>query len=531
MKSYTKILALLLPIFMALPTQKAEAVPLGPFDVSIQLCQNLQFVSSIVNAWANATFPVTGTPGVVLMFIQQTSPLLDLCDFIIQLQQADTTEAIFLTADKLNNITEQKWDDYLRLTRTTYRLANSVYDFESGQKRAGTIDAVTLATDVGEFQRQVTELSTGNNPQAVKQRQENDQRISELANIAHERAILKEGTTCPEVAPNTPDYYKVVEQEFAPRQKIVQTTESDLNFIRYQLIDLGPRFTQGVPEVEKYYADVQNLFALGVTYNVSDKAQIKNTVKPTGKANKDGTAIRKAQPMTQATQVFTALINTQVFSEFRSKYEKSYSLWASSFWKLHSDTEGGMNLLNSVFRPLSFECNETRLMQGYEKLSTDEYAKKRVERFKLCESSNAPNEKKAAGLMGVYIAALKDSLYMNKKAQGELWGLESKYLGRKRSVSLDQTGNYFQEAVVCEKTPELIDLELIQAKQQEVNAGYNEIIARETLKDAMVRDEEIRRQKEIAEQNRQKRDQIERDNRSVKEIISVPVAPDLGGSR
>ena len=531
MSPFKKILlVLLVPLFIATPVKKAEAVPLGPFEVSIQLCQNIQFVSSIVNAWANASFPVTGMPGMVVMFVQRTNPLLDMCDFIIQLQSADTTEAIFLTADKLNDITEQKWDDYLKLTKKTHQLANSLYDFESGKKRSGTIDAVSLANDVGDFQRMVTEISTGNNPQAIKKRQEYDQRINELAENAHNLAILKEGTTCPEPPNNSPDYFRIVETEFAPRQKLIQTTEQDINFIRYQLIDLGPRFIRGTAEVEKYYEDVQNLLVLGVTYRVDDKTQTKQTVKPTGQTKKDGTAVKKKENIQQAIQQFTATMNSQVFNEFRQKYERKYAAWANDFWKMHADNEGGRALLVSVFKPLSFECNETKLMRGYESLQGDEYERKKIERFKACEASNKPDQKKAAGLMSIYLTSLRDTLLTNKKAQGEIWTLESKYLGRKRSVALNKPGNYFQESVVCEKSPELIDLELIQTKQQEVNATYNEIIARETLKDAMVRDEEIRRQSDLANKSQQKKTQIEQDNRASKELISAPVAPELGGS-
>lgn len=524
-----KAFIFLFPLLLLLPAKQAAAVPLGPFDVTLELCQKVQFVTSVVNAWANATFPVTGQPGFVVMMVQNTNPLLSTCDFLIQLQNSTTTEAIFLAADKLNEITEEKWDDHLKLVKKTHSLANSVYDLESGQHRSGTIDAVSLATEVGDFQRMITEMYTGNNPQAVKRRQQNDARIAELAQIAHARAILKEGTTCPDPKTDT-DFYKVVEKDFAPRQKVIQTTEQDISFIRSQLIELGPRFLRDSSDVEKYYEEVQNLFVLGVTYRVSESKQTKTTVKPTGDSEKDGTAVRKDAKIEQVIQSFSALTNTQVFSEFRQKYERRYIAWVNEYWSLNSGTESGMQLLEDVFTPLSYECNETKIMRGYESLSGDEYERKRLQQFKACESSNKVDHKKAASLLGVYVNTLRDSLYTNKKAQGEIWSLESKHLGRKRSVATDKAGSLFQESVVCEALPEDIDLEMIQAKQQQVNARYNEIIARETLKEAMLRDEEIRRQQDLANQSRQKKIQIDRENRASKDIIAVPVSPDLGGS-
>lgn len=528
---FSKVLiGFIFAVVTLLPAQKAEAVPLGPFDVSIGLCKNIQFVGSIVNAYANAAFPVTGQPGFVVMMIQNTNPIITLCDFIMQLSVADTTEAIFLTADKLNEITEQKWDDHLRLMKQTYKVANSVYDFNSGQRRAGTLDAASLANDVGQWQRMVTDLSTGNNPQAIRKRQEYDNQVQELANIAHDRAILKEGTTCPQVDSSAPDYNAIVDKELIPRQNTVQETEAELNFIRYQLIDLGPRFINGVEEIKKYYDDVQNIFALGVTFKVTETSRNVKTSKPTGATKADGTAVRQDKNITQTIQTFSTLTNSQIFTDFRAKYEKKYQAWAANFWQLNSGTEGGRGTLQDIFKPLAYECNETKLMSGYKSLQPDEYERKKIELFKKCQTSNQMDQKRVVSLMNTYVDNLRSVLYTNKKAQGEIWSLESKYLGRQRSISLNKGAeNFFTESVVCTKTPEMIDLEMIQTKQAEVNASYNQIIARETVKNAMMRDEEIRRQKEIADDIRLKRQQIEKDHDAERAAVSAPVSTNLGG--
>jgi hypothetical protein len=530
MRQKNIITAIIFSLILLIPLPKADAVELGPFDVTIGLCKDVSFVSGVVNAWANATFPVTGTPGFVSLMIQNTNPVITLCDFIVQLSVADNTEAIFLTADKLNDITEQKWDDHLNLMKQTYKIANSVYDFNSGKKREGTVEATSMAADLGTWQRMVTEVSTGNNPQAVKKRQQYDNQVQELANVAHTRAILKEGTTCPEANSNAPDYNAIVDKEFTPRQKTITETETDLNFIRYQLIDLGPRFLTTIEATEKYYDDVQNMLALGVTYKVTEASRNKKTMKPTGKTNPDGTAVRQSVNVPQTIQTFSTIANSQIFADFRTKYEKQYANWASNFWKINADTEGGRETLQSIFKSLSFECNETHLMRGYTNLQADEYERKKIERFKQCQASNQMDLKRAAGLMSIYLDNLKETLALNKRTQGEVWSMESKYLGRQRSVSLDKPGNYYQESVVCAKSPEMIDLELIQTKQAEVNASYNEIIARETVKNAMMRDEEIRRQQQLANDIRLKRKQIEKDHVAEKNATSAPTAPDLGGS-
>jgi hypothetical protein len=529
MRRLQLFMPLLITLSLLLPAD-AFGVELGPFDVTVDLCKNVQFVGGVVNAWANATFPVTGEPGFVVMMIENTNPIITLCDFIIQLQVSDTTSAIFLTADKLNTLTDQKWNDHLNLVKQTYTIANSVYDFNSGQKRQGTVDATSMAADLGNWQRMVTEFSTGSNPEAVRRRQTYDNQVQELANIAHTRAILKEGTTCPQPDASAPDYNNIVNTQIIPLQQTVQSTETQLNFIRYQLIELGPRFLSNIEEVQKYYDDVQNVFALGVTTKVTESSRNAATVKPTGVSNADGTAVRKKQNISQTIQTFTAINNSQIYTDFRTKYEKRYTQWAAQYWKEHSDTEGGRQSLQQIFKPAVYECNETTLMAGYTKLQADDYEHKRMELYKRCEASNQMDQKRVTGLMATYMDNLRTVLFSNKTAQNQVWTLESKYLGRQRSVSLDQTGNYFQESVVCAQSPEMIDLEVIQAKQAEVNASYNEIIARETVKNAMVRDEEIKRQNQLAQDQRMKRQQIEKDHQSERNATSAPTAADLSGA-
>jgi hypothetical protein len=507
----------------------ARAVSLGPFDVTVGLCQDVTFVTNIVSAWSNAAFPVTGQPGFVVMTLQVTNPMLDVCNYIIQLQAADTSSAIYLTADALNTVTKNAWSDQFALFKQTYRVANSVYDFNSGQKRTGTINATALAGDVGAWQRMVTDFSTGNNPQAVKRRQDYDNQVQELANIAHQRAILKEGTTCPQPASTTPDYNNVVASQINPLQKTVTDSEVQVRFLRHELIELGPKFLHDIAEVRAYYDDVQNAFARAVTYKISESTRSATTQVPTGQANPDGTAVKMAQAVPQTIQAFSIVTSSQEFSDFKGLYLARYKQWAAVYWDKAAADPSAMRELQAAFKTMAYQCNETTLMQGYS-LQGDEYNRQYAKSFKQCEQANSMTRQKLSGLMEEYLNYAIQALQQNKAAQGQIWTLQSQYLGQRRSVSLDQSGNYFQESVVCSQTPEEADLQLIQAKQAEVNASYNEIIARETVKNAMLRDEEIRRQQKTADDAKQQRQLIEKTSAAEKSAVASPASPDLGGA-
>lgn len=507
-----------------LSPNRASAVALGPFDVTIKLCRDIQYVTSIVNAWSQAAFPVTGQPGFVIMTVETTNPLLSVCDYIIQLSVADNTSAIFLTADKLNNITNQKWNDHLAFMKQTYRLTNSVYDFNTGKKRSGVVLSAQLAADMGTWQRQLVELSTGNNPQAIKERQEYDSQIAELANVAHQRAILKEGTTCPKPKTNSPDYAAVA-TTIEETEQIKKENESDVKFYKYQLVQFGPRFLNGVENVKQYYDDVQSMMVQGVSIKESSVTP-KNvdTVAPTGERNSDGTAVRSTKQITQTVQQFSVSKDDRVFIDFKNKYERQYTAWARKFWEENSSSEGGQKILQDVFKPSLNECKESTLMGSYKSLTKDEYEKTKYDLFKKCQDSNKMDERQAIGIFSSYVDKIKDSLFSFKKNQASIWTLESQTLGRKRSINPGKSSDYLTEDVVCQETPEEVDLQLIQAKQQQVNAQYNEIIARETLKSGMQRDEEIRQKEKDTARIRLERMQIEKAKNAENDALASPKA-------
>jgi hypothetical protein len=250
---------------------------------------------------------------------------------------------------------------------------------------------------------------------------------------------------------------------------------------------------------------------------------------PTGQANPDGTAVKMAQAVPQTIQAFSIVTSSQEFSDFKGLYLARYKQWAAVYWDKAAADPSAMRELQAAFKTMAYQCNETTLMQGYS-LQGDEYNRQYAKSFKQCEQANSMTRQKLSGLMEEYLNYAIQALQQNKAAQGQIWTLQSQYLGQRRSVSLDQSGNYFQESVVCSQTPEEADLQLIQAKQAEVNASYNEIIARETVKNAMLRDEEIRRQQKTADDAKQQRQLIEKTSAAEKSAVASPASPDLGGA-
>lgn len=116
-------------------SKKAEAVDLGPFSVTVGFCAQIQKVGAILNSFTIVQWPVGGFPGITMGMLQNTSVIMDFCNYITQLEQLDTNQAIFFSANYLNTLTGKKWDDHLQQADRTWNLANSVYDFENGETR------------------------------------------------------------------------------------------------------------------------------------------------------------------------------------------------------------------------------------------------------------------------------------------------------------------------------------------------------------------------------------------------------------
>lgn len=529
----------------------AHAVQLGPFDATLTWCRDVQKMGQILNAFQINQWPVTGAPGIAIGMTMRNSPVLDMCNYLISIDGMDTAHALFFTADKLNEITDNRWKDQLKLTKKTWKLANSVYNFEKGESRQANLYSTSFASDLGDWALAMRDVVRKGDRVGVAGGRNfaEEGRMDALAKAARERALIKEMSTCPAGTPGGSEMDTVASGEYATARIDYEFYRDDVAFIRNQLIDLGPKFIGQMGEYKSYTKSIADLEAFGVKYTVSSKIKKESTIKKTGSMTTDAsTGEEVAQTTTgtleKNTQVWTAYLQSDMFANFRTAYQRRYINWALEYWSYYSDSESGMQKIRNEFAGWEFACSPGRLMKDKNK-KDPEYQALLEKRMKSCEADagRVLDRNKASSLINYYSEQLKESLFKMKEAQAKLWTMESYYLGHHRAVSTSRIDDpkdaanplngTNQEQVVCSDQLEAADMQKLALRSQQVELdllqqttqAVNSLVAIEMEKSKVNADEalEQKKKREIIERNHGR--QIE----SLKDIRPPTVGGKNGG--
>lgn len=506
----------------------ALAVDLGGFSVTYDFCKNVDKIGSILNAFQITQWPVAGLPGIVQGLSQRTSPIVDLCSFIAQVKSADTADAIFLSGEKLNELTKSGFKSELDLSRASFNLANSQYNFNTGNQRASSLDAVYTATKIGNFMKSV------NRYQKEKKSQEDDfndkEKINELAKLSREHAIIQEQMVCP--APKKPQNYgDVYDREFQPALQKKEYFQKDVEYIVTMLSNMGPRFLRGYhPSPEKvkefnrkeitaeqkwgeYEAMLRKLVSTGVRYKDTKKFSVVPQSEKTTEKNDDGSYKFKETTIKKESQEFSVEVDSGQFSEFQGKYAGEWRSWVYDYWTDGLKEFNGAAKLKNEFSEIAQDCNPARLAgQNYDE--NDLRAQQRlVDLRKRCEDDNASKIDRArvSGLFDYYVKELQTSLTAMKRSQAKLWTLDSFYLGRNRVVSVNMKDAVAEEQVVCSDTLSMADMQLLNLKAQNVNTKLNQKIAEDTMKQTTILEEQEEREQKYVQDLKRRNEIIDRE--------------------
>lgn len=486
-------------------SKKAEAVNLGPFSVTVGFCSEIQKVGAILNSFTIVQWPVGGFPGITMGMLQNTSVIMDFCNYITQLEQLDTNQAIFFSANYLNTLTGKKWDDHLQQADRTWNLANSVYDFENGETRKGSLESESTYRELNEYMKETKQWNskTFNGRDAdVRTRGQRENDMQRFAGAAYRRAIIKEMISCPDPE-DIKNYGNIYSTKIRPQEVIRDVAQEDYMFCKDKLFEMGPKFLGSESELEKYIAEVEQMEIAGIGYEIKElqikEATTKNSKTKTGSDKKP---VKEKKELTRVAQQFTTKINEASFNNFKSRYSDQWKAWiqaqvlaAGSYGFLDNPEKR----VEDQFRDLNYECNERRLMQGFDS-NQPNYDFELEKRKEECLNNVAIDQKKSENLLNYYATQLQNTLYKFKNANASIWTTESKELGRTRVITKNNTGGFQQEEVSCAQSLTPAEMDKLSLKQQSVNNELNEIIAKETMKSNM-RDEEEAKQK--AEANKE----------------------------
>jgi hypothetical protein len=526
---------ILILLSLNLMTPKAHAVSLGPFAVTDSFCQNFSAMGAILNSFQIVQWPVAGAPGIATGLTQRTSVIHDICDFLTQLEQLDGVNAIFFSANYLNELTGKKWDSSLKMADKTWNLANSIYDFDNGGVRQGALTSQSTARDLNDWMESAYSwhAKTFNNEEVyIKHRAEREGDMQAFSKATYQNAILKEATNCP-TPPDNQDYQKLYSSKIQPIEVKRDDYKDDVAFYKQQLYYMGPNFMNNDGELQNYIKGLQVMERDAIVYKMNKKVVSQTTSKNSTEKDAEDHVVMKKSKISQTKYIYSAVMDSKIFNDFKNKWLDQWgsyvtAKWSSqgSFGALTGDAKAGVE---NDFIDLGYECQASRLQRGLNRDAPD-YDKQVEKLVETCRKNTSMNQKKAQNLFDYYVTQYQSSLFNLKDANAQIWTFESEYAGINHLVNIqattDTNGSTFQqEQVSCSDKMSPAELSLLHTKQANVQNDLTEQIAKESMKQSTILETNEIEKNQMREDNRRKAMMAEEQNKSAKQMMENPQAP------
>jgi hypothetical protein len=542
-----KFLALLitLSLFGSSP-KKAEAVSIGFLDTD-SICQQVQTLGAILNAFQVIQWPVAGFPGIVMGLSQRSSVIMEICDFVNQVSQLDTANAVFFSANYLNELTGNKWDDHLLQARKSYDLATSTYDFENGRFQAG-LYSVAYAQQLNDYIGSSYHFyqKTQGKDVYLKSRAESEADMNQLAQLSYKRAAYSSAIDCP--ASSNSDKKTDLSKIEGVRQKYITAIDQakeDIDFYGEKLTRMGPKFVYNENEFLEFQKDLSKLSVNSVTFARPVKKVYKEqTTIKTGKTDKKtGVAETKTKNVDRVGYVYDIHVDQTPFNKMKDFWAPKWK----SYVKAKVAANGGKGILTGSagipgvskdtpqneavkaveedFKDLDFECAENRLNDQL-RADDPEYYAKLDNLKKRCKERESITIAEANGLLDYYSRKLLEAIRNQKKNEAALYTQDSQYLSIHRMVP--PSGGKSSSAPPDVKCPEVLsdgDRQQLALKQQAVQNQLTEIIAENSLKEASDRDLEKVQNEEESKEWKNRATMAEEQNKNSKKALESVEKP------
>ena len=519
--------------------QPAKAANLGGIEVNLSFCQQVSKIAGILQAYTIVEWPTTGVPGITVGMLSNNSVVLDFCDFLTQLEQMDTTNAVFFSAQYLNQLTNKKWDDNFKQIDRMWNLANTLIDPETGTYRKGALESASTHREINDFIKDSSDWYSkrfNGTDSDIKTRSEREAQVNQLARLSYQRALLKEATNCPE--PETDiNYANLYSKQVAPLEKLRDEAQEDMQFYKDFLYQMGTKLAGNEAEANQYYEDLEKLPILGITYKQTTTNGEKTTYKP--KKSGSGTAATVTQQKTTIStvvQTTSATLNQEFFNAFKSAYGDKWKSWVTAQWV----SQGSYGLLTdptekvvAEFKDISGECNKARIARKLDDTKAT-FEKDLEAEFKRCQDNIQVNQKNSENLLNYYLDKYQSAIYAYKNNNAKIWSFESKYLGRNRSITPGKTGStdFQAEEVKCEANLQPIEMEKLKLKMQSVEAELNQQIATESFKQTMMMQEQQQQHQKIITESKRRNEIVENQSNTTRQMMKqngTTMTPIRGG--
>lgn len=517
-------------------TQGKAGGTVKSLSAACQKMSSIQSVSRIIipNLIA-ATSPILPFVGFALGASEYESPLLKLCDVLIAIDTNSTEFIIKGVAGYGNELTGNKFDTEMDAVDKTFNVANSIYDFNDGSMRKGSLTSaqthqrfVELANSgVKVYNTRINQSGGGKGLETKADRQA---QMSEVAKLSYQRSIISEATSCPSPKgnPSTLDSHS---KYVLPRQEIVKEEESNSTYYYEMLIKIGTDMNDEPAELKKYLTGLNNLMHSGFKYNVSTGTfEEKNSVLIPGETDSNNMPKRKEVSIKKKVNLHKPNLDQAAFLEWKDPNSKKWRSFikgqimsTSAFGVL----DGKKGRLEAKYRDYSFECSEKQLSTsvGVPRSDPSYYNRLRDEREK-CQANLKVRGSDYENIYELYVDKLIISLKNKKTAETDIWNFEALNLGYNRDVRgvADKSSptDYQKTEVACSDSLTPAELSKLSLKSNEVNLSLKETWAKEELK------ESIEQQNQMKAEYDGMKDISKTGKAAADDVKNKPVSPNPG---
>lgn len=507
----------------------------------VNFCKNASKLSEISNIIAPTFWPAASPlppwGGVVMGMTSRTNVVVEMCEFALQFSEWDNMQKIFGTKNLLNDLTGRKFDDDFAFFQSTWDIADSMYDFESGERRKGSMNSAAQTRQMNDYMKTVQEyVGKKTQSQAEGNNSSSQAEIQAFAGTVAENANLKSAMNCPDPSGN-PRYGDLYDEEVRPQEERRYQAERDREYFKEKLYEMGKEMYNGeVSSLMQYLHAIDRLEVVGVYQDISKGNYTETTFKPSKtKKNAKGHPVPVEHTLNKEYQIFTTKINTEPFTKASERFGdkwKSYVKWTF----LQNSTEFGVfagagDRVEKKFRNLSYECSEQKVMGNYDPNKFDyntEYEKRRQK----CEDSIEVNEKKVNNLLDYYLNEYQKALFQYEDATAKIWTFESRHLGITRVVT-DQSdnGSFIKENVKCSTELSPGEMKLLSQKIEANNLKMREGVLQNKSKQVMIEENEKEAEAKFLKEKAE-RDKVmakQKEDRERNSVLKGSIRPVRGG--
>jgi hypothetical protein len=546
-----------------------QSAQIGPVNVNLGFCEDVQYLSSIMTSLTTINWPLQGSVGFTLGIATNPNVILDFCSLLYDISQLSTAEALFRSAEYLNKLTGNKWDDHLYLSRSLYDTGTSTFTFRDGKPSLKDgVDAQMLASRLNNSVRDIGEWSnkyvTQDDPVDVRSRNEIESDVGRLAQIAYSQKKYSNLNKCPQPGYNDlpPDALKEYEEVYQKQQVIVEDSRDERDVIYRYLLDMGVRIvnkhdveTDGVVARKSSFDRAYNLFstrlndllvnAVVLTEEDPKTRKVKSQTIKEIKTKSDDPMDDKYKAVDtkidQKYQNFKVTEDKKYLKEFKENYAERWNEYVtkmkySSSFNLAGGAFGAGSAperaIESEFSNTSMFCPPEQMKKGLD-IEDPKFDLKYKKKMDACLDNAGEKVENANGLLAMYADRIFELNRKIKNGEKKIFTFGSKYFGNYYKIETKNVKTKYQpafvrEEVTCQQSTNVTDLQMIANKQQAVANEYNQIAAEKLLElNAM---EKSRRDKERRdEEERDIRRKLERRAKEVEienEGLLVPEIPE-----